>query len=275
VEAFAPLSVLTYRFALAAVLAGAIAFTRHGWPESWAGASRHAGIGLILNGLQFGLMYLAFGAGLEPTLGALLHSLSPVLTVLLAGALLRERVGRVQALGFVLGIVGVVVVLGPEVEAAGGPVGLVLGALAALSLSLGWLGQRGLHVDLPVTWSATVQLAASVPPLLVLGVVAEGWWPVQDTSTFLWSVLWLGVVNSVLGLLLIQALVRQGGAGASSSVLFLSPPVTALMAYVWFGDTLGLRELVGLVVAVAGVAVATRRLRPVSHGMQATRPFPR
>ncbi|GAA1909383.1 DMT family transporter [Nocardioides marmoribigeumensis] len=262
VEAFAPLSVLTYRFGLAALLAAAVAYARHGWPSSWRGAGRHAGVGLTLNGLQFGLMYLAFGAGLEPTLGALLHSLSPVMTVLLAGFLLRERVRPVQVAGFVLGVAGVLLVLGPEVEAAGGPVGLVLGALAALCLSLGWLGQRGLSTALPPAWSATVQLAASVPPLLVVGMLTEGVWPVQDTGTFAWSVVWLAVVNSVAGLLLIQALVREGGAGASSSVLFLSPPVTAVMAYVWFGDTLDLRELVGLVVATLGVAVATRVRSP-------------
>lgn len=258
VEAFAPLSVLTYRFALAALMAGAWAWARHGWPTSWRGVGRLGVIGLTINGLQFGLMYLAFGEGLEPTLGALLHSLSPVVTVLLAGFLLRERVRRVQVVGFVLGVVGVVVVLGPEVDAAGGPVGLTLGALGALCLSLGWLGQRGISADLPPAWAATVQLAASVPVMLVLGVATEGLWPLQDGSTFLWSVLWLALVNSVAGLLLIQALVHEGGAGVSSSVLFLSPPVTAVMAYVWFGDTLDLRELVGLVVAVVGVAIATR-----------------
>ena len=258
VEAFAPLSVLAHRFALAALLAGALALARHGRPASWRGVGRHAMVGLTLNGLQFGLMYLAFEEGLRPTVGALLHSLSPVLTVLLAGVLLRERVGWLQAGGFVVGVAGVVVVLGPEVEAAGGPVGLTLAVVAALCLSLGWLGQRWLTDDLPAAWSATVQLAVSVPPLLGLGVLLEGPWPVQDASTFAWSLLWLALVNSVAGLLLIQLLVQRGGAGASSSVFFLMPPVTAAMAFVWFGDTLGLRELAGLVLAVVGVAVATR-----------------
>jgi drug/metabolite transporter (DMT)-like permease len=274
VDAFAPLSVLAYRFLIAGLVAGAIALARHGWPTSWRGAGRHALVGLTLNGLQFGLMYLAFEDGLQPTLGALLHSLSPVLTVLLAGVLLRERVGLVQAAGFVVGVVGVVIVLGPEVDEAGGPVGLTLGVLGALCLSLGWLGQRWLSSDLPLEWSATIQLLVSVPPLLVLGVVREGAWPAYDVSAFVWSLLWLAVVNSVLGLFLIQWLVRAGGAGASSSVFFLMPPVTAVMAYVWFGDTLDARELVGLVVAVVGVAAATRA-RPVSLGMQATRHSPR
>ena len=59
-------------------------------------------------------------------------------------ALMRALSRPVQVAGFVLGVGGVVLVLGPEVEAAGGPLGLLLGALGALCLSLGWLGQRGL-----------------------------------------------------------------------------------------------------------------------------------
>ena len=57
---------LTYRFGLAALMAGALAYARLGWPASWRGAGRHALVGLTINGVQFGLMYLAFGVGLEP-----------------------------------------------------------------------------------------------------------------------------------------------------------------------------------------------------------------
>lgn len=258
VASVAPFTVLAWRFALAALAAGALAWWRHGLPSSWAGVGRIAVVGLMLNALQFGLMYVAFEAGLQPVLAALFHSLSPVVTVLLAGAFLGERVSRVQVVGFVVGVAGVLLVLGPDVEEAGGPLGLVLGALGALFLSLGWLGQRDLRSDLPPLWSATVQFAVSVPPTLAVGLAFEGVWPVTDGHDALWSLLFLAIVNSVVGLLLIQALVRRGGAGASSSVFFLMPPVTAVMALVWFGDTLSARELVGLVIAAVGVAVATR-----------------
>ena len=242
-------------------MAGVLAWRRHGVPTAWTGVGRHAVVGLLLNAVQFGLMYVAFDAGLPPTLAALFHSLSPVITVLLAGLLLHERVRPVQVAGFVVGVAGVVVVLGPEVDEAGGPAGVLLGSLAALALALGWLGQRWTGPELPAEWSATVQFAVSVPPTLALGVLLEGATPV--TWPAVGSVLFLAVVNSVLGLLLIVALVRTSGAAASSSVLFLSPPVTAVLAFLVFGDVLDLREGVGLVIAVVGVAAATRsRRRP-------------
>ena len=69
---------------------------------------------------------------------------------------------------------------------------------------------------------------------------------------------YLAVVNSIVGLVLLGILVRAGGAGAASSVFFLMPPVTAVLAWLAFGDTLSARELVGLGIAVVGVAIATR-----------------
>ena len=211
-----------------------------------------------MNALQFGLMYLAFDAGLGATLGALLHSLSPVLTVVLAGMLLGEQVGRVQVLGLAIGVVGVVLVLGPDVDEAGGAVGIVLGLLSMLTLSLGTMGQRWIPRGTDPWWSASVQFAVCVPPLAVLALVVDGTGGVEHPGRGLAALLYLAAINSVVGLLLLGSLVRRGGAGASSSVFFLMPPVTAVMAYVVLGDTLGPLELVGLVVAVTGVAVATR-----------------
>lgn len=262
VAAASPLSVLAYRFVLAALLAGVLArWLRGPLHVTRPVLVRVVAVGLMMNAVQFGLMYLAFDAGLGPTLGALLHSLSPVLTVLLAGALLGERVGLVRVLGFVLGVAGVLVVLGPDVEGAGGALGLGLGVVATLALSLGTLGQRwlgGAERGLDPLWSLTLQLAVSAPPMLLLGLTLEGPWPVQDVPQAVLTTVLLAAVNSVLGLFLLGAVVRRGGAGASSSVFFLSPPVTAVMAWVVFDDVLGPRQLLGLLLASAGVAIALR-----------------
>ncbi|MGZ5404484.1 MAG: DMT family transporter, partial [Nocardioides sp.] len=221
------------------------------------------------NALVFGLMYVAFEAGLGATLGALLHSLSPVLTVVLAGVLLGERVRPAQVVGLVVGVAGVLIVLGPEVDAAGGPLGVTMALLSVLSLSLGTLGQRWIHTTIDPWWSASIQFAVCVPPLLVLALALESN-PVDDPLAGGIALAYLAVVNSVVGLMLLGALVRRGGAGASSSVFFLMPPVTAVMAWLVLGETLAPRELVGLVVAITGVALAT--LRPRRNPVAAGRP---
>ena len=212
-----------------------------------------------MNGVQFGFMYVAFAAGLGATLGALLRSLSPVLTVVLAGVLLRERVRPLQVLGLAIGVVGVLVVLGPDVDGAGGAIGITCGLLGTLALSLGTMGQRWIPPTLDPWWSATLQFAVCTPLLTVVALALEGTDPVRDPVAGAVAVVFLALVNSIVGLILLGAVVRGGGAGAASSVFFLSPPVTALMAWLVLGETLGARELLGLVIAVTGVAIAVGR----------------
>lgn len=260
VDAVAPFTILAWRFGLAAVVAALLCLaTRRRWRMSRQTLMRVAVVGLAMNAVQFGLMYVAFELGLSATLGSLYHALSPVLTVVLAAMLLGERIGRWQVVGFITGVAGVLVVLAPDVESAGGLGAVALGALSMLGLSLGTLGQRWIGAAPDPLWSATVQFAVSAPPLFVLGWLVEGAWPVEDGHQAWVALAWLAVINSIVGLVLLGALVRAGGAGAAGSLFFLAPPVTAVMAWVVLGETLGPRELVGLVVAVVGVGVATRR----------------
>jgi drug/metabolite transporter (DMT)-like permease len=174
---------------------------------------------------------------------------------------MSEHITWVQGAGFALGVLGVLVVLGRDLSDAGGPGAVLAGALSMLTLSLGTLGQRWIGVGADLLWSTVVQFAVSAPPLLVVGWLTEGAWPVTDPETFVVSLVTLAVVNSIIGLLLLALLVQRGGPGAAASLFFLSPPVTALLAWLVLGETLGVRELVGLVVAVVGVGMATRSRR--------------
>ena len=93
VHAAAPFSVLGWRFVIAALLGAGLALAlRRPTRMDRATLGRVAAVGLVMNALQFGLMYVAFDLGLGATLASLFHALSPVLTALLAAALLGERV---------------------------------------------------------------------------------------------------------------------------------------------------------------------------------------
>ena len=259
VEAVSPFWVVTLRFAVATVLLYPLARLRHGALRiSRQDLARVAASGLVMNACFFGSVYAAFELGLHATLAALLHSLSPVLTAVLAGVLLHERLTRRQVLGFVAGVAGVLVVLGPDISRAGGVLGLLLGLVSLASLSLGTLGQRWIGVRTDPIWSATLQCAVCVPPLLVLAVLLEGAPSVSSPVVASLSVLWMGAVNSLMGLLLLGLLVRRGGAGASASLFFLMPPVTAVGAWLFLDETLSSLALVGLALSTLGVAVATR-----------------
>jgi drug/metabolite transporter (DMT)-like permease len=275
VDAMSPLMLVALRFVLAALLAWALARMLRGpLKVTRADAVRIALSGFVLNGVQFAAMYLAFDAGLGATLAALMHSLSPVLTALLAAALLGERLSPLQVVGFLVGVVGVVLVLGPDVDGAGGYIGLVCGIVSVLGLSVGTLGQRWIgHAPDPL-WSATIQFGAAAPPLLVLALVVEGTGVVRDPAAAGIAIVYLAVVNSILGLGLLGILVRARGAGAAASVFFVMPPVTAVLAWLILGETLGPREVAGLVITVVGVAAATRGAKVKAFEPVAAEPDP-
>lgn len=264
VYAAAPFWVLGWRFTLAAVLAALIALAlRRPTRMNRAMAVQVAGVGLVMNALQFGLMYVAFDLGLGPTVSALLHALSPVLTLLLAAGLMHEGLGRLQVVGFGLGVAGVLIVLGPDVDASGGLVAVAAGVASMLALSLGTLGQRWIGGQPDLLWSACLQFTVAAPVLLVASWTFEGWWPVTDQAQAIGTVVFLAVINSVVGLILLALLVVRGGSGAAASLFFLAPPVTALLAWLWFAEVLGWRGWLGLAVSATGVALATRSRRPV------------
>ncbi len=259
VEAMSPLMLVALRFVLAALLAWGLARVLRGPLRVDRADFVRIGLsGFVLNGVQFAAMYLAFAAGLGATLAALLHSLSPVLTALLAAAFLRERLSPLQVVGFLVGVGGVLLVLGPDVDEAGGTLGVLFGVVSVLGLSVGTLGQRWIgHAPDPL-WSATIQFGVAAPPLLVLALLTEGTDVVRDPAAAGVALVYLAVVNSILGLGLLGILVRAQGAGAAASVFFLMPPVTAVLAWVLLGETLDTREVAGLVITVVGVAAATR-----------------
>ncbi len=228
VHAAAPFTVLGWRFVLAAVIGAVLARLLRRRPRmDRAVLARVAAVGFVMNAVQFGLMYVAFDLGLGATLASLFHALSPVLTALLAAALLGERVSPLQVGGFVVGVLGVLLVLGADLGHAGGPVAVAVGCLSMLTLSLGTLGQRWIGAQPDLLWSAAVQFAVSAPPLLVLGWLTEGAWPVTDTRQAVVSVLFLAVVNSIVGLVLLSLLCCAAGPArrpACSSSARRSPP---------------------------------------------------
>ncbi len=136
---------------------------------------------------------------------------------------------------------------------------MTLGILSMLALSLGTMGQRWIPRDgRPVVVGVGAVHGRSSRRWWLLGLLLEGTSPVRDPAQAAVTLLYLAIVNSIIGLLLLGALVRRGGAGASSSVFFLMPPVTAVLAWLILGETLRPLGLLGLVITVVGVAVATR-----------------
>lgn len=252
-----PFSFLLTRFVFVAALFGgmALALGRR-WPRGRALADL-ALVGVLMHGFYLGGVFLAIARGMPAGLAALIVSVQPVLTTLIAMPLLGERPRAAQWLGITLGAIGVVMVLWPRL---GGVVPLTgvascLVALATISLGTIWQKRHGGAMDL-LSGNA-VQAVAAMLFYAVLVALAEPY-RVEWTAEFMLSMAWLVFGVSLGAVSILMLLIRRGSAAATSSLFFLVPPTAAAMGWLAFGETLGAMGVAGLLAASAGVYLVNR-----------------
>lgn len=255
-----PLAFISVRLAVAAVVLGAVAVaTRAPRPDRASiGWSVLAGFGL--HALYLGGVFVAVGRGMPSGVSALLAGLHPVVTTVAARALLAERVSRRQWVGIGLGVggVGVVVVdrLGAGVSGGVDAVTLTASAVSIAGMCAGTLVQRRHGAAAPLLWSTVWQYASSAA-VVGLAAAVTGW-RFEVTTRSLLALAWAVVVLSIAAVLIMLWLLQRHAAVRVSSLFFLTPALSAFEGAVLFGERLPLAAVVGLAVALTGVALAVR-----------------
>ncbi|GAB2456424.1 DMT family transporter [Streptosporangium sandarakinum] len=246
------------RFALAGVLlTGYALVTRAPWPRGRA-VAHIAVTGLLIQAVQFGAFYTALGMGFPAAVVSLVQGLSPVVVVL-AGRFLGETVTRRQALGFALGAAGVVLAVADRVSLS--IWGVLLCLLGLLGLSAGTLYQKRFVPRMDVRTGTAVQLLVSAPAVGLACLAVET--PrVSDWTAFGASVTWMVLVNSIAAFILLNTMLLRWSAGRVSTLFFLTPSVTAVLAWLLVGQSLHPLAVAGLVLGGAGVLLANRRDAP-------------
>jgi drug/metabolite transporter (DMT)-like permease len=187
--------------------------------------------------------------------------MQPVLTAIAAGPLLGERLAPRQWLGVALGFAGVLLlVAGQWGGGAGNPVGYAWGGLALAGITAGTLYQKKFCGTIPMLSGGVVQYATAGVATGALALATETT-VVQWTPQFLFALGWLVLVLSLGAIGLLYTMIRHGEAARVSSLFFLTPPVTAVMAYLLFDERLPLVALAGLGLSAAGVALVSRGAR--------------
>lgn len=253
-----PLSFLMVRYALVIVLMLVLALVaRAVWPPrrqamhiAVAGVGIHAG--------YLGGVWTAVAEGMPAGVAALIVNLQPVLTAAFA-AVMGERLGRLQVVGLLLGLAGVVLVVSSKLTTDGlSPLTLGLTTMALLAITAGTLYQKRFCPEFDLRTGQIVQFAASLAVTLPFVLVFESFrleWTPQLVGAMAWSVL----VLTGGGVSLLFLMLRRGAAAQVTSYFYLVPGITALLAFVMFSESLGVVAVIGMVVAVLGVALATRR----------------
>ena len=257
-----PLSFLLvrYLFVVGVMLVVALA-TRAPWPSQprqWV----HIGVaGLLVHAIYLGGVFVAIHRGLPAGVTALVVGTQPILTAFGANWLLHEKVSARQWLGLVLGFVGVVLVVGGKVALdapAGSLAGMLIPIVVALfSITLGTLYQKRFCPSFDLRTGSVIQFVPTAVATFVLAALTEDF-RIEWTGRFVFALFWLVCVLSLGAISLLNLLIRRGTAVNVASLFFLTPPTTAIIAFIVFGETLTGVALAGMALAVTGVYLARK-----------------
>jgi len=230
-----PFIFLSIRVLIAALILFAVAaFMKLPIAIGASAISRSSLIGFFLHACYLGGVFYSISKGLPAGVAAVVTSLQPVLVSFLAVKVLGEQLKVKQVVGLVLGLIGVVLVLGPSFE-QNIPTSAVISILVALLGSTSaTLLQKKIGADVPLVSGTAYQYLAS-GFVLALAAIATGGTRITWSSQFIVAFVWLIAVLSVGAILLLLWLLNTGSAASVSSLFYLIPPATALEAFFLFG----------------------------------------
>jgi drug/metabolite transporter (DMT)-like permease len=253
-----PLTFLALRLSAVVVLMLPIAFlSRAPWPSK-AEVGHSAVVGLLMHGLYLGGVFTAIAQGVPAGVSALISGLQPILTSTIANRFMGETVTRVQWLGLALGLAGVLLVLHDRnIVLSGSALGWAASFLSLIGITLGTLYQKRFCGKVDWRTGNLVQYAGAAVLLSVLAFAFETR-VVHWSEEFIFALGWLAIVLSIAAIGLMYWIIRRSAATSFSSLFYLVPATTALMAYILFGEKLDALSIAGMVLAAAGVVLANR-----------------
>ena len=256
-----PLTFLALRYAsaLLLLLPAAVIF----WPP-WPRSAREWGqvalVGVLIQGGYFGFSYLALSFGVSAGAVALIVSMQPILVGLLAPSIAAETVGTRRWLGLLIGLAGAALVIyGRSRIEATSVAGLLLAFGALGFMSVATLLEKRFALAVHPIAANLVQYTAGFAVMLPLAWSLEPM-HVEWTPAFMLALAYLVIGNSIIAITLLLAMIRAGEATRVSALLFLVPPMAALIAWVLLGEQMPPLAWAGMLVAAAGVAIAATPL---------------
>ena len=268
-----PMRFLAWRFALSAVaFAVWVLLSRAAWPKGRQQWLHLAVVGVLMHAAYLGGVWSAVKLGIGAGTTALIVGLQPVLTALWVSASGQEhRVATRQWLGLGLGLAGLVLVvwnkLGHgEVTAHN----LALCLMALLAITIGTLYQKRFVAPCDVRSASLVQLLAAFAVVLPLALLETE--PIDAAPALLGAMAWSVGVLTLGGSSLLYLMVQRGAATRVTSLMYLVPPCTALLAWLLFDELLTPLVLAGLALTALGVGLVVREPLRQDHTPKETKP---
>jgi drug/metabolite transporter (DMT)-like permease len=255
-----PFTFLTLRFSFGLLcLLPIVLIWRPAWPGNRAELGHLAVAGLLMHAVQLGGSHYAQYLGMSAGVSALIISCQPLATAIIASRFLNERLRPGQWLGVLVGLAGVALVVWHKMEIREVTPGSLLGTLIALAgVTTAVLYQRRYAPHADLTAAAVIQFAVTVLALAPLGLAIEGF-AVQWAWELVISVALLVIFASLLGVSVLNYLMRHGEATRVTSMMYLPPVFAVVLELAWFGLVPSALSMAGIAVTCAGVAMTVWR----------------
>ena len=214
--------------------------------------------GIFFHGFYLGGVFFSYSVGLSATLSALIVGLQPVLTNILSGPILKEKVTSTQWIGIILGLIGTIFVIGLDIGKTIPILGVVASIVALIGATTATLWQKKFTNSLSLSTNNFYQAVAAAVFLFFVSLFFEVSY-INFTTSFILSMGWQIVMVSFGAFTILMYLIKIGSASKTSNLFFLVPPTTAVMAWLVLNEALLRNDIIGLIITSIGVYIATRK----------------
>jgi len=212
--------------------------------------------GVLFHGIYLGGVFFSISKGLPAGIVALIVTLQPILTNVLAGPLLNENVTWKQWVGILLGFFGAILVLGFEISSNLPIVGVIAAFISLLSVTAATLWQKKISLNLSLPVSNMYQAIGGFLFHIIIILFFEKSF-INFTSSFIIAMSHQIFLVSFGAFSILMFLLNKGSASKTVTLFFLIPPVTAIMAWVFLDEYLSNTDVLGFALATFGVLIAT------------------
>ena len=268
-----PFTFLTLRFAFGMLLVIPIALAvRPRWPDSPPQWLHVAAAGLLMHAVNLGGSHYAQYLGMSAGITALVLALQPLVTAVVAGPFIGERLSRWQWTGVFLGLAGVALVVWHKIDLDAMSTASLAAVLIALAaITAGTLYQRIFCPAIDLRAASVVQFAVTLLLVAPLAVAVEGF-RFEVSWQLLAAIGFLVIFASIFAVNALHTLMRRGEATRVTSLLYLTPIIAVALECLMFGIYPTWLTALGVAVTCAGVALVALKLRDKSELQEAEVP---
>lgn len=214
-------------------------------------------VGVLIHGAYLGSTFFAMANGLGAALASLIASTQPLLTTAFAIFLFDEKPRLIQWLGIFIGFSGVVVVIYPSLGTNTPLIAIISCIFGLLAITIGTLLQKRIGDSISLLRSNIIQATAASLFFMILIATVET--PnITWNEPFLIALAWQVLAVSTGAYVILMILIKRDSVVSTTSLLFLVPPVTAIIAFFVFGEPLTPVTITGFFMASAGVYLVSR-----------------